>query len=91
MIQLDSFYSLIFSTNATAARKDLVEIGRLQEWLTGDGRAQYGNEYITNSTRELWKATIRAQGGLKAPLKWYRAFLEGINSGNEKGENQTPL
>lgn len=45
--------------------------------------AEYGNDYITNSTREQWKTITRAQGGIEAAQKWYKALLQGVNSKNE--------
>jgi len=58
-------------------------IGALQEWLAADKRAEYGNDFITNSTREQWKNIVRAQGGVEANLKWYKSYLRGINSADE--------
>jgi len=85
-VQLDSAYSLMFSSDAP---KVMVEnfntIGALQEWLAADRRAEFGNDFITNSTREQWKTIIRAQGGLEAGLRWYKSFLRGINSADEDG------
>lgn len=91
-VQFDSFDSLGFTSNSTAQREEFVRTGRMQEWLAADKRAQWGNEYITNSTREQRKTIVQAQGGLEAHLKWYRSFVEGINSADEKGKiysNQT--
>ena len=45
--------------------------------------AEYGNDYITNSTREQWKTITRAQGGVEAAQRWYKALLRGINSEDE--------
>jgi len=86
-VQLDSAYSLMFSSDTP---KVMVEnfntIGALQKWLSADRRAEFGNDFITNSTREQWKAIIRAQGGLEAGLKWYKSFLRGVNSADEDGK-----
>jgi len=85
-VQLDSAYSLMFSSDTP---KVMVEnfntIGALQEWLSADRRAEFGNDFITNVTSEQWKTITRAQGGLEAGLKWYKAFLRGINSADEDG------
>ena len=85
-VQLDSAYSLMFSSDTP---KVMVEnfntIGALQEWLSADRRAEFGNAFITNSTREQWKSITRAQGGLEAGLRWYKSFLRGINSADEDG------
>jgi soluble epoxide hydrolase/lipid-phosphate phosphatase len=45
--------------------------------------AEYGNDYITNSTREQWKTITRAQGGVETAQRWYKALLRGINSEDE--------
>ncbi|THY80317.1 alpha/beta-hydrolase [Aureobasidium pullulans] len=83
-VQLDSLYSLMYSSDTP---KVMVEnfntIGALQEWLAADRRAEFGNDFITNSTREQWKTITRAQGGLEAGLKWYKSYLRGINSADE--------
>ncbi|KAG9189383.1 hypothetical protein G6011_06251 [Alternaria panax] len=81
---LDSLYTLMYTSNSP---KEMIEnfntIGALQEWLAEDRRAVYGNDFITNSTREQWKATTLAQGGLEGGLKWYKSYLQGINSADE--------
>ncbi|THX79719.1 alpha/beta-hydrolase [Aureobasidium pullulans] len=81
---LDSLYSLMYSSDTP---KVMVEnfntIGALQEWLAADRRAEFGNDFITNSTREQWKTITRAQGGLEAGLKWYKSYLRGIKSADE--------
>ncbi|KAI4680729.1 uncharacterized protein J4E84_007869 [Alternaria hordeiaustralica] len=81
---LDSAYSLMFSSDTP---KVMVEnfntIGALQKWLSADRRAEFGNDFITTSTREQWKTITRAQGGLEAGLRWYKSFLRGINSADE--------
>ena len=86
-VQLDSAYSLMFSSDTP---KVMVEnfntIGALQKWLSADRRAEFGNAFITNSTREQWKTITRAQGGLEAGLRWYKSFLRGINSADEDGK-----
>lgn len=81
---MDSFYSLHYSSNTpTDWIEHIAKIGAFQEWLAADRMAEYGNDYITNSTREQWKTITRAQGGIEAAQKWYKAFLQGINSGDE--------
>lgn len=89
-LQLDSLYSLMYSSDTP---KVMVEnfntIGTLQEWLAADRRAEFGNDFITNSTREQWKTITRAQGGLEAGLKWYKSYLRGINSADEDGKTDT--
>jgi len=86
-VQLDSSYSLLFSSNTP---KEWVEnfntIGALQQWLVADRRAEFGNDFITNSTREQWKTIVHAQGGLEAGLKWYKSYLRGINSADANGK-----
>ncbi|KAH6613068.1 Alpha/Beta hydrolase protein [Boeremia exigua] len=81
---LDSLFSLYYtSATPTTWIENFNTPGKLQEWLAADKRAEFGNEYITNSTREIWKSIVKAQGGLEAPLKWYKAFLQGVNSKDE--------
>ncbi|RYN47470.1 hypothetical protein AA0118_g12211 [Alternaria tenuissima] len=81
---LDSFYSLHYSSNTpTDWIEHIAKIGAFQEWLAADRMAEYGNDYITNSTREQWKTITRAQGGIEAAQKWYKALLQGVNSKNE--------
>ncbi|THW88940.1 alpha/beta-hydrolase [Aureobasidium pullulans] len=81
---LDSLYCLMYSSDTP---KVMVEnfntIGALQEWLAADRSAEFGNDFVTNSTREQWKTITRAQGGLEAGLKWYKSYLRGINSADE--------
>ncbi|KNG48507.1 alpha/beta-hydrolase [Stemphylium lycopersici] len=81
---LDSLYTLLYTSNSTTWIENFNEPGGLEKWLAADRRAAYGNEYITNSTREQWKAITRAQGGLEAPLKWYKSFMQGVNSADEE-------
>ncbi|KAH6865264.1 Alpha/Beta hydrolase protein [Alternaria rosae] len=81
---LDSLYSLAYSFNAPKVMmENFNTIGALQEWLAADRKAEYGNDFITNSTREQWKTIVRAQGGVEANLKWYKSYLRGINSVDE--------
>jgi pimeloyl-ACP methyl ester carboxylesterase len=81
---LDSFYSLHYSSNTpTDWIEHIAKIGAFQEWLAADRMAEYGNDYITNFTREQWKTITRAQGGIEAAQKWYKALLQGVNSKNE--------
>ncbi|KAH6638715.1 putative epoxide hydrolase 2 [Boeremia exigua] len=80
---LNSMYSLYYTSNTTNWVEHFNKVGMLQKWLAADQTAEYGNEFITNSTREQWVSITRAQGGLEAPLKWYKAFLQGINSADE--------
>ncbi|KAH6862970.1 Alpha/Beta hydrolase protein [Alternaria alternata] len=82
--KLDSFYSLIYSSNTpTDWIEHIAKIGASQEWLAADRMAEYGNSYITNSTREQWKTITQAQGGVEAAQRWYKALLRGINSKDE--------
>ncbi|CAG5186751.1 uncharacterized protein ALTATR162_LOCUS11693 [Alternaria atra] len=80
---LDSVYSLFYTSNTTNWVEHYNKVGALQTWLAADRRAEYGNEFITNATREIWKSITRAQEGFEAPLRWYKAFLQGINSADE--------
>ena len=89
--KLDSFYSLIYSSNTpTDWIEHIAKIGASQEWLAADRMAEYGNSYITNSTREQWKSITRAQGGVEAAQRWYKALLRGINSEDEDEVRSMP-
>ena len=88
---MDSFYSLIYSSNTpTDWIEHIAKIGASQEWLAADRMAEYGNDYITNSTREQWKTITRAQGGVEAAQRWYKALLRGINSEDEDEVRSMP-
>jgi len=86
-VQLDSLYSLMYSSDTPKVMvEDFNTIGALQGWRAADRRAEFGNDFITNSTREQWKTITRAQGGLEAGLKWYKSYLRGINSADKDGK-----
>ncbi|KAL1801721.1 hypothetical protein ACET3X_002063 [Alternaria dauci] len=81
---LDSIYSLHFSHNMPNDWiENVAKVDGLESWLAADRRAEYGNEWVTNTTRAQWQATTRAQGGVESAQKWYKAMMRGINSADE--------
>ncbi|KAH6644902.1 Alpha/Beta hydrolase protein, partial [Boeremia exigua] len=78
---LDSFYTVGYTSNSTYMRDHFAPIGALAEWLRENRTSA---DFFTSPLhQENWKKIVRAQGGLKGPLKWYQSMIVGINNPQE--------
>ncbi|KAH6628970.1 Alpha/Beta hydrolase protein [Boeremia exigua] len=80
---LDSFLSLAFTRNQTVWRENFAPLGAVRQWLTENRTAT--DVYVSQVYYEQWKTIIMSNGGMEAPLRWYKATMAGISNPTEDG------
>ncbi|KAF5338786.1 hypothetical protein D9758_012077 [Tetrapyrgos nigripes] len=85
---LDSFWDIVYTKDTTKMITDWSPLGALEAFITNDTRIP-PVDYVTPEERAIQMEVIR-QGGLAAPLNWYkiaRGTLEGQDDQGIPQEN----
>ncbi|PPQ80396.1 hypothetical protein CVT26_008301 [Gymnopilus dilepis] len=84
---LDSFYSLFFPSIPLVWKTDLAPLNKTKLWLEENRiipRARYWTAQQENAHQQRL-----LKKGLKAPLLWYRGWVEGLNNAGDASYNLT--
>ncbi|PPQ71199.1 hypothetical protein CVT26_011012 [Gymnopilus dilepis] len=75
---LDSFYDIFFPSEPLIWKTDMCPLGKAKEWIEEDRRLPRANWWTAEEEAEHKKHLL--QKGLKAPLLWYRGWVNGLNN-----------
>ncbi|PVI01168.1 alpha/beta-hydrolase [Periconia macrospinosa] len=83
---LESFFSIIFTANASSWGTDFADLGAARAWLTAN-TTQPRPSWITAEYEAQWLSLYRQPNIVPATLNYYQALLRGIH---QKDEAQLP-
>ncbi|KAG5649851.1 hypothetical protein H0H81_001770 [Sphagnurus paluster] len=81
---IDSFYSLLVAEDAELWDSDFAPTSGLRTWVEADKRTTVASYLTEEEVNDHKRALL--QGGLQAPLNWYRVRVRGLDVQDIKGE-----